>query len=91
MDYEALESPQIQDMQGRARDTLGSLLVIMNQVFGLISSVISIAMMSAIISTLSPIVILMVLLVVFVNSKITKWVNNKQFEINKKTSFFLQI
>lgn len=88
MDYEALESPQIQDMQGRARDTLGSLLVIMNQVFGLISSVISIAMMSAIISTLSLIVILMVLLVVFVNSKITKWVNNKQFEINKKTSFF---
>ena len=88
MDYETLEMPSVQDMQNRAQDTMRSSLAIVDQIFNLCSAIISIVLMGTIISTLHPVIIFVVAVVVFVNSRATKWLNGKQFEINKELSFF---
>ncbi len=88
MDYASLENPKIQDMQNRARDTVGSVLGIFEQIIGFVSAVISIITMGTIVSTLNLIIVIVVVSIMIVNSRITKWINNKQFEFNRKNSYF---
>ena len=64
-----------------------SSLAIVDQIVNLCSAIISIVLMGTI-TTLHPVIIFVVAVVVFVNSRATKWLNGKQFEINKELSFF---
>jgi len=88
LDYETLEQPIIQDKQRRACDTINSVPGIIDGVFRVVTSVIKIFFMGSLILTLNPLIVAMIIIVVIVNSRAIKWLNHKQFEINKRISLF---
>ena len=83
MDYETLENPDVQLMQERAEGTLNNATSIIDKTSGLISAVISLIIVSSIISTLNPLIIVLICFIIFINSIMTKRANKKSFELRK--------
>ena len=86
MDYETLENPDIQTMKERAAETLGGALSITNLFMGLIGNVISLLAISTIVTSLNPIILVLIIITIYINSLITKWLNKKQFVYNQEIS-----
>lgn len=86
MDYETLENPDIQTMKERAAETLGGSLSITNLFMGLIGNVVSLLAISTIVTSLNPIILVLIIITIYINSLITKWLNKKQFVYNQEIS-----
>ena len=86
MDYELLENPEIQIMQERAQDTIGSIINVTKKTTALLSAVIGLLAVSTIISTLNPLIILLIVIILLANSTITKKLNYKSHLIGKELS-----
>ncbi len=84
MDYETLENPEILDKKQRATDILGNNFVVVDYICNLFSSLLKLALISTIIIALNPFIILLVVLVIFVNSVITKRHDQKKHELEKR-------
>lgn len=85
MDLEYIETSEINQMKLRAMDTYTNTLAIVEQLSALITAVFSVIAISAIIVTLNPIIILLIIVIIYINSLITKWANFKQYSITKET------
>jgi len=75
MDYESLENPDLQILKGRAGETMGEALAVVEKIFTLLSSAAIFISMSTLLFSINPILIVAILTVIFVNSKVTKWLN----------------
>ncbi len=84
MDYETLENPEIQMMQELAEQTLNDAASVVDKTSGLLSAVVSLAAITSIISTLNPLIIVLICVIIFVNSWMTKRMNAKSFALGKK-------
>lgn len=82
MDYESLEIPEIQNKFQRAQQSLDSAFKVVDNLCGLISAGLSFIAISSLIFMLNPIIILVILFVVYLNSIITKLTNEKIHQIN---------
>lgn len=80
MDYELWEKPTVQEMKGRAEETIYDSMRIIDQISGLISSVFTMITVASIVTTLNPLILVLILLLVLINSQIGKILNKKQYE-----------
>ena len=84
IEYSNFESPDFLDLRERVRNVYADKLIgIVNQVCSLLSALISLIAIISIISTLNPLMILVVLVTVVINSRLTKWLKEKQHEYEK--------
>ena len=80
MDYETLEIPEIYRLKYRANDVSDNTLNTVNLLSSLYhSNFLSLIAISYIITTLSPLIIVLTICVVYVNSLVTKWLNRQQY------------
>jgi len=86
MDYELLENPDIMTMKDRTQTTLNNALRTVDQLSSLISAIISLLAISSIIITLNGLIILLIVIIIYVNSLVTKWLQNKQYLFGKELS-----
>ena len=89
MDLEYLETPEVTQMKYRAMDIYTNTLSIVDRLGTLFTAIFRIVALSAIIFTLNPIIILMIFLVVYINSLITKWANFQEYLLNKEKVLFM--
>ncbi|MCD8311189.1 MAG: ABC transporter ATP-binding protein/permease [Firmicutes bacterium] len=88
MDYEIFDSPAIKILRQRANDTSFSILSYADLVFNAISAIASLVAISSIIATLHPLIILLVLVLIFINSRVTKKYNAYDFTQGQKLSAY---
>jgi ATP-binding cassette subfamily B protein/ATP-binding cassette subfamily C protein len=86
MDYETCENPDIQIMKERAQETLNNAINMANNLPSLVSAIISLLAISTIIMTLSPFIIILVIIILFSNSVVAKKMNYKTHLIGKELS-----
>lgn len=86
MDYETLENPDIQDLSVRASGTCSGAVSVVDRLSSLLSACIELAAIFSILASLNVAIILVVLLVIYINSIITKKLKAKQYENKKKLS-----
>ncbi len=86
MDYDAFEDPDIQNINERIYGTFYNALTVVDNVCGLLTSVVTLAAIFTIVANLNVFMALVVLLVMFLNSCITKRQNAKSHEIDKEMS-----
>lgn len=77
MDYEFIESPEIQEKHQRALRSLDSSFKVVENLGGLLSAFLSFIAISSLIISLNPLIIVVILFVVYLNSIITKQINEK--------------
>lgn len=82
MDYESIESPEIQEKHQRALQSLDSSFRVVENLSGLLSAFLSFVAISSLIISLNPLIIVAILLVVYLNSIITKRIDEKVHLIN---------
>lgn len=82
MDYESIESPEIQEKHQRALDSLDSSFRVVENISGLLSAFLSFVAISSLIISLNPLIIVVILFVVYLNSVITKRIDEKAHLIN---------
>ncbi len=80
MDYENLENPELQELKGRAGETISEALSIVDKVFSLIYNIITFLSISTIIFSLNPILIIIICIFMYINSKATKWLNAENYK-----------
>lgn len=87
LDYELLENPNIHNMQNRSQVTLsyGALRVV-DHMKSLISGVVNLIAIFSIIMTLNVFMIVLIIIIVYVNSLVTKWLNKKKYLFEKDFS-----
>ena len=88
MDYETLEKPDIQTMSSRVMGTFHSAASIIDRLGSLLSAVFSIIAVTSVIATINIYIIAVVLIIIFINSIITRQINQKNFINDKKLSKF---
>lgn len=86
MDYAMVEDPNIQIMKERNSDTLNKVIGVSSSVTALLSAAIRLVLISSIISTLNPLIIFLVVLILAINSFVTKKTNYKSHKISKELS-----
>ena len=86
MDYETLEDPQLQGLRERVTNTVSGATEIVDLIGNIISSIIAFAVSFSIITYLNPLLILLILVIVFINSRMVKWQNLKRFELRDEFS-----
>ncbi len=91
LDYECLENPNIQDQQERAENTLNSITSVVDKTSNLLSAAISLIVITSIISSLNPLIIVLICVIIFINSVMTKSANAKSYEIGKELNRILRI
>lgn len=82
MDYEFIESPEVQVKQRRALDALDSSFGVVTNLSGLLSAFLSFVAISSLIISLNPLIIVAILAVVYLNSIITKRIDEKSHIIS---------
>lgn len=81
LDYSLWENPDFHDTLSRVRQMYFSKVInVINQVSDLISAVLSITAVSSIIMTLNPIMLIVAIVPVCINAKITSYMKKKQHE-----------
>lgn len=81
VDFEYRENPEIELKSGRAKDTLQNSLNIVMQFYGLLTALFSAIAILSVVSTLNPLIILLIVSTMIINSRITKHVQKKQHSI----------
>ena len=84
MDYETLESPEIQDMKSRASNILGNNFVVVDHLWSFVSAIVTLISISTIIAYMNIYIILLIIAIIIANSFITQRLNKKKFETNKE-------
>lgn len=84
MDYETLESPEIQQLRRRAENALESVYGYVDSIAGFVSAVFNIFAMSTIIITLNPIIIILVVICASVNCVVAEKINYICYTLRKK-------
>lgn len=79
MDYETIEKPDIQSMSNRVFGTFYNAVSIIDRLGALISAVFSIVAVLSIIATINIFIVFVVFAIIFINSIITKRINQKFF------------
>ena len=88
LDYATLENPEFQASRDRASGAMFAITNNVSRVNTLISSVASLIAISAIVFTLSPIIIVSTMLAIYVNSLFAKAVNKRLNKIDVELSLF---
>ena len=84
MDYSTLEQPEISIMKDQvAEDVASASLDTLDVILRLIRSVLQILFLVSLVVMLNPLIVVLILAVIFVNSKITKIINKRNYEDNK--------
>ena len=78
MDYENYEKPEYNVLRDRVHDAMSNLEQYVNNIVGLLSSFISLVALFAIVSILNIWLILLICVIVFANSIVTKRINEKR-------------
>ena len=84
MDYESFENPNMQNINERIYGTFYNALQVIDRLCSLLSAVFTFAAVFTIVARLNAFIVLVVILVLFLNSIITKRQNAKDFETEKK-------
>lgn len=84
MDYEFFEDPDIQTINERAFGTAANSLQVVDRLCALFSSTLGLGAIFSIIATLNIFIVIVVLLIIYLNSIITKTLNVKYHQINKE-------
>ena len=77
IDFEELETPEVQHLRERAASAMGRLLSIVDIYCGFLSNIIGFISMCSIISMLNPLIIILLILLVVLNSLSSKWLQGK--------------
>ena len=88
MDLEYLETPEVKQMNYRAMDTYTNTLAIIEKLSTLITAMFSVIALSTVIMTLNPVIIILIIAIIYVNSLVTKRANLKQYLTDKEISKF---
>ena len=88
MEYETLEKPSVRVLKQKAGVTAPAPVYMFERLIPLVSAIISLLMMSTIIFTLHPLIIVLIVFVVIVNSLVTKKINDKNFAIKQEISVY---
>lgn len=83
MDYETLENPEIQDKKNQAIDMLGKNYLVIDYLCNLLSALAKLVLITSIIIALNPLIVILIITTILINSYITKRLDNKKHEINK--------
>ncbi len=86
MDYETVENPDIQIQKGRVQQTLENSIDIIDRQITLFSAIIRLIMISYVILTLNPFIILLIAILIYFNSFLTKKINKKMYIIGQELS-----
>lgn len=84
MDYETLEKPDIQVLRTRAKGVFVNPLKTIEKIGSLISAIIGLIVVSSIIISLNPMILMLLCLIILINAIITKHLNYKLFLLGKK-------
>lgn len=88
LDYATLENPEFQANRDRAEGAMHAITDNVSRVNTLISSVVSLIAISAIVFTLSPIIIISTILAIYINSLFAKAINKRLNKIDIELSLF---
>lgn len=88
MKYETLEKPDVRVLKQRAGVTAPAPVYMFDRLIPLLIAIINLFVMSTIIFTLHPLIILLIVFVVLINSLVTKRINDKNFENKKEISTY---
>ena len=83
MDYETLESPDIQDQKNRAVNILGNSFQVVDYLWNFLSAILMLISISTIIASLNIFVVVLIIVIVGINSVITKKLDKERFEFDK--------
>lgn len=86
MDYESFENPDTMVAGERASNTLGNSLALIERILTLFTSIFSLILLFAIISSLHPLFILLIVAVSVINSLFVRKANRKTYKIGKELS-----
>lgn len=86
MDYETIENPELQGCRERVSSTIEGAVEIVDLIGNIFSAVISFGVSFSIITYLNPLIILLTLVMVLINSHMAKWMNLKRFELRGEFS-----
>jgi len=86
MDYDTIENPDVMLMESRAKGTLGNAMKVADRLSGLVSAGLSLIVTSSIITSLNFFIIVLVAIVIYLNSRVTKWLNGQLFDSGKELS-----
>lgn len=86
MDYETMEKPDIQECRERVSGTIEGAVEIVDLIGNIFSAVISFCVSFSIITYLNPLIILLTVAMVLINSYMTKWMNLKRFALRGEFS-----
>lgn len=84
MDYETFENPEIQNTTDRLYGTFYNALSVIDRLHAMLSAILGLCVIFTIIANLNAFIVVVILLVIFLNSCITKGQNTKNHEIDKK-------
>ena len=91
LNFELLESPQIRTLKQRTSVNIPAPLFLFDRLLPLLLALFELCLLSTIIFTLHPLVILLIFSVVLFNSFITKKINRANFQMQKEISTFSNI
>ena len=77
MDYETIENPDIQIKKDRAQITIDNTIVLIDKYVGFFASIIKIIVIFSIIATLNIGIVALIMILLCINSLLTKKVNQK--------------
>ena len=86
MDYGTIENPELQECRERVSSTIEGAVEIVDLIGNIFSAVISFGVSFSIITYLNPLIILLTLVMVLINSHMAKWMNLKRFELRGEFS-----
>ena len=86
MDYENLEIPAIQVKKIRANTTVMGLLRVVNMISGAVAALFSLIAVTSIISTLNPVILIVMIAVIIVNYIVSKDNDRKVYELDRERS-----
>lgn len=86
MDYESFENPDIQNLNERLYGTFYNALSVIDRLCNMISATLGIVTIFFIVANLNFFMVIVVLVVIFLNFCVTKKLNLKNFETDKKMS-----
>ena len=86
MDYETIENPDIQIKKDRAQITIDNTIVLIDKYVGFFASIIKIIVIFSIIATLNIGIVALIMILLCINSLLTKKVNQKMHQIGLELS-----
>lgn len=87
IEYAEFENPDFLDLRERVRGIYAEKIInVVGQVSSLFSALLSLLAIFSIIMTLNPLMIAVIVVSIFINSQITKWLKQKQYDNDKRVT-----